>query len=92
MSLGPKSKIFLEQAGYRQRRVRDAVRLLPLLGIVLLSIPLLWPRLEPPEAYSSGALVYIFGVWVALIAISAFLSRTMHADDDEAAPKGGSDA
>jgi len=83
MSLGPKSKIFLEQAGYRQRRLRDAVRLLPVLGIVLLSIPLLWPDEDPEMTYSSGALVYIFAVWVLLILLSAFMSRMMRADSDE---------
>ncbi|PRY78988.1 hypothetical protein CLV80_103319 [Yoonia maritima] len=82
MTIGPKSKIFLEQAGYRQRRLRDAVRMLPVLGIVLLSIPLLWPQDSGEMSYSSGALVYVFGVWVLLIVLSAFLSRMMHVDGD----------
>ncbi|WP_106744704.1 hypothetical protein [Yoonia maritima] len=82
MSIGPKSKIFLEQAGYRQRRLRDAVRMLPVLGIVLFSIPLLWPQDDAELSYSSGALVYVFGVWVLLIVLSAFLARMMHVDGD----------
>ena len=53
----PRAPIFLEKRGYRQRRMMDAVRLLPFLGLMLWMVPLLWPvpeilpgaTLEPSE-------------------------------------------
>ncbi len=55
----------------------DAARLLPILGLALFAIPLLWPTSE--DAASSGdpvpmsaAVLYIFGVWAFLIVL-AFL-------------------
>ncbi|KAA2313150.1 hypothetical protein DL237_15480 [Pseudooceanicola sediminis] len=36
--------LFLERRGYRQRRMTDAARVLPMLGLVLLAMPLLWPQ------------------------------------------------
>ncbi len=80
MSRSP-NPVFLERAGYRQRRLRDAARLIPFVGIVLWTIPLLWPR-DVPQAPSSGdAVIYIFGVWVFLIAVTAIVSRYLRLDD-----------
>ena len=78
MSTGPKSKIFLEQAGYRQRRLRDALRLLPFFGIIFLTIPLLW---VPEQTQNATALTYIFGVWVILIIFTALMSLALRNDD-----------
>lgn len=68
-----------EQAGtraerqiYRRRRLMDIARLLPVLGALLLALPLLWP--EAPvgaavrdEVSMSAAIIYVFSVWVGLI-------------------------
>jgi hypothetical protein len=65
-----KPPLFLARASYRRRRLRDAARLLPILGVVLLMLPLLWT----PGAgvrMSSGDVVYFFTVWLALIAAAA---------------------
>ncbi len=69
--------IFLERETYRRRRIMDAARLLPILGLALFAIPLLWPT--PDEAAAAGeaipmsaAVLYIFGVWASLIVL-AFL-------------------
>lgn len=54
----------------------DAVRLLPVIGVVLWMIPLLWPSknaVSSDEVTTSEALLYIFGVWFALIVCSGFL-------------------
>ena len=63
--------LFLERRGYRMRRMMDAVRFLPLLGVCLWMVPLLWPvgsEAEPTEQISmSSALWYIFAVWIAMI-------------------------
>ena len=66
----PRRPIFLARAPYRRRRLRDAARLLPVLGLFLLLLPLLWA----PEARMSlraGDVVYFFAVWLVLIALAA---------------------
>ena len=69
--------VFLERASYRQRRWGDAGRFLPLVGLVLWLIPLLWAA-EGAEAMSNaGAVVYIFVIWLLLIACAAALSRVL---------------
>jgi len=79
---GRPGALFVGRASYRQRRLRDAARLLPLLGLVLWLIPLLWPR-EPGAAQSTSfALIYLFGVWTGLILLSFVLSRRLRADED----------
>ena len=68
--------LFLERGTYRLRRVMDAVRLLPLLGLVLWMIPLLWPSAGDPSGATvpmSRALLYIFAVWAVLIVASGAL-------------------
>ena len=62
-----------ERQTYRRRRLMDIARLLPVLGVLLLSLPLLWPEASAHPAWRDGvsmstAIVYIFAVWVALIA------------------------
>ncbi len=57
----------------RQRRVIDAANLLPLLAIVLIVIPILWAT----GRATSSALVYVFSVWMVLIGLSGFLSRSL---------------
>ncbi|WP_296423992.1 hypothetical protein [Yoonia sp.] len=81
MNRAPKSPVFLERASYRQRRLRDAARLLPVLGAILWMIPLLWSRDQPAASTNADALLYTFGVWVALIVLSAVLSRGLRPDD-----------
>lgn len=69
--------VFLERETYRRRRIMDAARLLPILGLALFAIPLLWPT--PADVAASGepvpmsaAVLYVFGVWAFLIVL-AFL-------------------
>lgn len=66
----PKQPLFLARAPYRQRRLRDAARLLPVLGIFLLLLPLLWTP-DSRMALRSGDVVYFFGVWLVLIGLAA---------------------
>ncbi len=75
--------LFLARDSYRQRRLRDAARLLPLLGALLWLIPLFWGR-GPNGIGTSTVLLYIFGVWVLLILASFALSRLIAPDADEA--------
>lgn len=71
-----RSPLFLERTSYRRRRMMDAVRFLPFLGLVLWLIPLFWPKPdEIAEPFMlSSALWYIFAVWAVLIALCFALS------------------
>ena len=77
--------IFLERKSYRQRRLMDAVRLLPFLGLALWMIPLMWS--VPLEAGDptpiSAALRYIFGVWAAVLLASWALWRRTRRNGEE---------
>ncbi len=73
----PSRSVFLERQTYRRRRLMDAARMLPIVGILLWALPLLW-RQEPETAVTtSGAMRYIFGIWVLLVALSLWLSRRL---------------
>lgn len=79
--------VFLERRGYRRRRMLDALRLLPLAGIGLMMMPLLWPanRAEAGEPVSmSGAILYIFGAWLLLILVSGLLWYILREPTDRA--------
>ena len=72
--------IFLERRSYRQRRMLDALRLIPLFGLMLWTVPLFWsPSTENPQDQMSmsDAVVYVFLIWVLLILMSASLSRVL---------------
>ncbi|EBA10625.1 hypothetical protein [Roseobacter sp. CCS2] len=80
MSRKPTTPVFLQRASYRQRRVRDAAKLLPFVGVVLLAIPLAWTGGEGDDQIGASGLLYVFGVWVLLIVLTALLSNLMRAD------------
>ncbi len=78
--------VFLERRSYRQRRLTDAARLLPVLGALLWLVPLLWPRSQPaatPDVAvvsTSSAILYMFGVWTFLALMALFLSVMLDAN------------
>jgi len=82
--------VFLERRSYRQRRLMDAARLLPVLGMLLWLIPLLWPQRDPAgevaAVSTSVAVLYIFGVWILLALIALFLSLML---DSKVETQGG---
>ena len=76
--------LFLERRSYRQRRLMDAVRILPVLGALLWLVPLLWSQggtgAEPAGAAAvttSSAILYIFGVWTWLALVAFALSQLL---------------
>lgn len=69
---------FLERESYRRRRLADAARLLPLVGFVLLLLPVLLKT-------TNDALVYIFTVWAVLILLIGLVSRRLARADAQAA-------
>ncbi|MDD9738665.1 MAG: hypothetical protein RID15_13650 [Marinovum algicola] len=74
--------LFVERQTYRRRRLQDAARFLPVLGIVLMMVPLLWS--EGAEGVTmSGAVIYLFLIWAALVAAAMVLSLYLHDDRSE---------
>ena len=68
---------FVERKTYRRRRLMDIARLLPLLGALLFTVPLMWPDPDPYPAPGtaglmpmSDAITYIFVIWALLILAS----------------------
>ncbi len=80
MSRRAKPPIFLQRASYRQRRLRDAGKLLPFIGIVLFALPLAWTNESPDETVGSSGLIYVFGVWALLIIAAAILTTRIQPD------------
>ncbi len=79
MSRTNRSQVLLHRANYRQRRLRDAAKLLPVLGILLWAIPLTWPATSQDDqaGVGSAGLIYVFGVWVLLIVLGGALASVM---------------
>jgi hypothetical protein len=74
--------MFLARQSYRRRRLGDAARALPVVGAVLMLLPILWSD----AAGTRNGLIYIFTVWAILIAvvipISSRLSGTVPDHED----------
>lgn len=70
-------RLFLERRSYRMRRFVDAARLLPILGVALLCIPMLWSKEGDGATGTSFAMIYIFGVWAFLALCAGLLARVL---------------
>jgi hypothetical protein len=84
----PRTPLFLARIPYRRRRLRDAARLLPVLGAFLMILPLLWSPPGTGMRLTSGDVVYFFLIWIVLVlAAAAFASglagRDPASEDDE---------
>ena len=75
-------RLFLERRTYRQARLQDAARLLPVLGLVLIFGPS-FIRGDTPEGGEtlSGWLIYYFSVWLGLIFLAGFVSKALTRGD-----------
>lgn len=81
------STLFLERRSYRQRRLMDAARLLPVVGALLWLVPLLWPQSGADPAMGAGvstssAMLYIFGVWTFLALAALLVSLLVDTKSD----------
>lgn len=65
--------LFLARETYRRRRVMDAARLLPFLALFLFIAPVLWPK----GTHTLSGMFYLFGAWIVLIAIMAWLAPAL---------------
>jgi len=73
--------LFLEQRSYRRRRLRDAARVLPVLGTALVALPVLWPAgAEVSGSSTRGTGIYLFLVWTGLLIAAALLARFLRED------------
>lgn len=74
-----KMPVYLARASYRQRRLRDVMRVLPFVGFLAWIMPTMAGIL--PASSTVG--LYIFAVWMILIASSALINRRLirQADD-----------
>ena len=72
----PQGSKFLSRTNYRQRRMIDAVKLLPVLGVGLFFLPLMLfhSHQEAEDGHYAASLsdvaLYIFCVWVFLIILT----------------------
>ncbi len=53
--------------------------MLPIFGILLLQVPILWPR-EEGQSLTSSAMIYVFVIWILLIGLALFLSKAIRKD------------
>ncbi|MES2539084.1 MAG: hypothetical protein V4720_08275 [Pseudomonadota bacterium] len=60
--------------------MRDAARLLPIVGAFLLLLPLLWAR-EARLSLTSADVIYFFLVWLGLIGLAAALAPGLRGGD-----------
>jgi len=70
----PRQPLFVARDTYRRRRMMDAARMLPVVGIVLILLPLLWSPAgdEPRDTAMDG--IYLFAIWGLLVALAAMLA------------------
>lgn len=83
MSSKPQPPLFLEQGNYRQRRLRDVALALPIMGGVLCLLPLIWPQDGDDAVTTGNAALYIFGVWLVLIGLTAIVAHRIKLTKDE---------
>jgi len=67
----PPEPIFLARETYRRRRLIDAMRLLPVLGIGFFMVPML----DAGHRATAPGGIYVFAVWFLLIVAAAVLTR-----------------
>lgn len=74
---GRAAPVFLARKGYRARRLTDAARLLPVAGLLLFLLPILWQPAATPAGDTASGWIYLFSVWAGLIAVAFLLSRRL---------------
>jgi hypothetical protein len=85
--------LFLRPASYRERRRRDAARLLPVVGLFLMLLPVLWAPQDTFRRDTAPDGIYLFVIWAVLIGLAMLVSRSLNtadeADDADASPDPG---
>jgi hypothetical protein len=81
----PGTPLFLQRGPYRQRRRADAARLLPVAGLFLLLLPMLWEPADGSGRPTSLDGIYLFVVWALLILAARILAPGLGRGEDGAA-------
>ncbi|MEM6729650.1 MAG: hypothetical protein AAF618_14190 [Pseudomonadota bacterium] len=79
----PATPVFLERPNYKRRRIADAARIVPVVGAVLVFLPLLWPREGEAAVSTASGTIYIFGIWALMIVAAAVLAPLLTRRDRE---------
>ena len=79
-----RTPLFLARRSYRVRRLRDAARLLPVLGTFLVLLPVLWAPDATATRDTAPDGIYLFAVWAGLVVAAALMARGLGADASEA--------
>jgi hypothetical protein len=77
----PGKPLFLARIPYRRRRLRDAARLLPVLGAFLMILPWLWSPPGTGMRLTSGDVVYFFLIWIILVLVAAAFAPGLTGSD-----------
>jgi len=80
----PRAPLFLARRSYRRRRLRDAARLIPVLGVFFFLLPVLWAPGATPAPDTARMGIYLFAVWGVLIGLAFVLAPGLSADDSNA--------
>lgn len=83
----PPDPVFLDRKAYRRRRMADGAKLLPVFGVLLFCLPLLWGGGENGLS-TTFAMLYLFGVWAVMALIAAQVSRFLRAPPRDAEDEG----
>jgi 4-hydroxybenzoate polyprenyltransferase len=78
-----RAPLFLKRKSYRLRRLRDAARLLPLVGGFLVLLPILWSPSGSSGADTAWDGIYLFVVWFGLVLVAAALAPGLVHDAPE---------
>ena len=69
-----RAPLFLKRRSYRQRRLRDAARMLPVFGLFLMLVPILWKPAETARPDTAPDGIYLFIVWFGLVLVAALMA------------------
>lgn len=88
----PNLPTFLARESYRNRRIADAARVLPLAGLIFFMLPLLWTGPNTEDGSTGNAGLYLFAVWFILIVLAfAMAPRLRRLNEQEAEEQQGTD-
>ena len=77
--------VFVAKRTYQGRRLADAARLMPVLGIGLFSLPIMWKGATLADGSRTvGVMLYLFLAWVFLAGATAVISKRLKSQDDQA--------
>lgn len=77
--------LFLPRPEYRRHRFVDAARLLPIFGVFLVLLPILWTLNQNRSGGTARNGIYLLVVWSVLVVAAAWLAPRLAsstADDD----------